>query len=199
MAAFSGLPETRWELGGRLMTLLQPLSYTDKNGREWKVPTGAELNGATIPRALWSIVGSPYVGLYRRASIVHDFYVGEGGNDDVSYRERRKADKMFFRACRTDGVKRKAAIVLYLGVSVGSWASRKNMKGFNLPESLMEEEMDEQEIKKIDKEIQEKYHEIVAMMEVKEKSKSDSFEMQTMNEETMIGKVEEMVDFACNN
>jgi len=106
------------------MILEDDFSYTDKDGKVWLAPKGAEINGATIPKILWSTVGSPFVGVYRRASVVHDYFVGEGNNPDVSYQERREADKMFYRACRTDGCSWKFAAVLYVGVSVGTWSSQ---------------------------------------------------------------------------
>ncbi|NLR91655.1 MULTISPECIES: DUF1353 domain-containing protein [Flammeovirga] len=127
MGHFSGYPLTRWK-GKRLMILEEDFSYTDDDGKIWLAPSNTELktelNGATIPRTLWSLIGSPYVGLYRRASVVHDFFVGEGNNPDVSFLDRRKADKMFFEACKTDGCSWRFAAILYLGVSVGSWASK---------------------------------------------------------------------------
>ena len=162
MKGFSGLPITRWEEGSRIMTLIEELSYTDRNNTEWKVKKGAELNGATIPRALWSVIGSPYVGRYRRASIVHDYFVGEGSNPDVSYSERRKADKMFFRACRADGCSLKFATLLYIGVSVGSWASRKNMRTLYLsPEELDRSDIENSLGAMEDEAILQKYHEVV--------------------------------------
>ena len=120
--SFSGYPETKW-VGDRDMVLTKPMTYTDPEGREWKAPKGSEVNGATIPKALWSTIGSPFIGKYRRASVVHDYFVGEGKNPDVSRKARRKADKMFYHACRTDGCSRRYAAILYIGVSVGTWSS----------------------------------------------------------------------------
>jgi hypothetical protein len=74
---------------------------------------------------VWSIVGAPYVGKYRRASVVHDFHVGEGENPNVSRSKRREADKMFYQACRTDKCSVKFAAILYLAVSIGTWFSKK--------------------------------------------------------------------------
>lgn len=190
MAQFSGLPETRWETGDRIMTLLKPFSYTDKNGKEWKVKKDAWLNGATIPRTLWTIVGSPYVGKYRRASIVHDFYVGEGKNDNVTYRERRKADKMFYRACRTDGVKQKYATALYIAVSLGSWASQKKLKNFNVATSEIEIELlSQKEAVTDDEAILNKYNKLIREIQQKE-----LLEIETMNEDDIIDGLERIVD-----
>lgn len=153
MAKFSGYPLTRWK-GNRLMILQEEFSYVDKKGKTWLVPTTGELNGATIPRPLWSFLGSPFVGAYRRASVVHDYFVGEGNNPNVTYRERRSADKMFFRACRTDGCSWRFSAMLYIGVSLGSWSSRIGIK-----HSLLNDEMESLSINE-DLRIEKKYLDI---------------------------------------
>ncbi|OHX63987.1 DUF1353 domain-containing protein [Flammeovirga pacifica] len=127
MEKFSGYPITKWKGNDRLMILLDDLSFTDQNNKVWTAPLGAEINGATIPQSLWNIIGSPYVGKYRRASVIHDYFVGEGNNPNVTFQERRLADKMFFEACRHDGCTWKCAAILYIGVSIGSWWSIKGV------------------------------------------------------------------------
>ena len=104
MGTFSGYPLTKWH-GNRIMTLEEDFYFIDDDGKKWLAPKGAEINGATIPRSLWSVIGSPYVGGYRRASVVHDYFVGEGKNPSVSFLQRRRADAMFFQACRADGLR----------------------------------------------------------------------------------------------
>jgi hypothetical protein len=191
MAEFSGLPETRWELGEKIMTLLKPFSYTDKKGKKWEVPANAWINGATIPRALWSIVGSPFVGKYRRASIIHDFYVGEGNNPNVTFSIRRAADKMFYRACRTDGISRRKAVVLYIGVSLGSWASKRNMEGYNIDKLEMGEEFfTQQQSLSIDEAILQKYNHLTGKLQ----AKSLEFEIELADEDDFIDEIEAMVD-----
>ena len=121
-SGFSGEPLTRWN-GSRNMTLEEDFFFEDSNGKIWSALKGSCLNGATIPRALWSAVGAPYSGRYRRASVVHDVAVGELCNPDVSSSDRKKADRMFYQACRHDGCSRKFAAILYIGVRFGSWSS----------------------------------------------------------------------------
>ena len=58
------------------------------------------MDGASIPRALWTLVGSPYRGDYRRASIVHDQACDDAHGDKD---KRRAADRMFYHACREGG------------------------------------------------------------------------------------------------
>src|SRR5688572_6845158 len=73
--AYQGLPP-KLELmpDGRLMRLLEALTYTGADGVTWPVPAGIEVDGASIPRPLWSLIGGPFEGPYRDASIVHDHY-----------------------------------------------------------------------------------------------------------------------------
>ncbi len=120
---FSGKPLTRWN-GTRDMTLEEDFYYIDGLGKKWLAKKGSCLNGATIPRFLWSAVGSPYTGKYRRASIIHDVAIGELCNPDVSKSERKKGDRMFYSACRHDGCSRRFAAILYIGVRFGSWSSK---------------------------------------------------------------------------
>ncbi|TNE69718.1 DUF1353 domain-containing protein [bacterium] len=139
--AFHGEIITKWsEVEHRWMSLIQAVTYTDPNGHNWIAPAGTCLNGATIPKFLWSSVGSPFVGVYRRASVVHDYFVGESSPSipdcknltDVGFWARRKADKMFYHACRTDGASRGFAMLLYLGVTLGTWGSLFKSKGRGL-------------------------------------------------------------------
>ena len=58
-ADFSGNLVTEWECH-RTMKTKEPFSYTDPDEKVWPVPCGSELNGATIPRPLWSVIGSPH-------------------------------------------------------------------------------------------------------------------------------------------
>jgi Protein of unknown function (DUF1353) len=59
---------------GRDMKVVRGFTYVDPNNVTWMVPKGAVTNGATIPSALWSIVGGPREGKYRDAAVVHDHF-----------------------------------------------------------------------------------------------------------------------------
>jgi hypothetical protein len=117
---FSGNPKTEWlcEQGeDRNMCLLEAFCYIDPQGRRWEAPKGAITNGASIPRTLWSSIGSPYTGNYRRASIVHDIAIR---NPCIL---RADADTMFYFACLAGGCMLMEGKLLYAGVRVGTWAS----------------------------------------------------------------------------
>ena len=118
---FSGEPQTLWltEKGpDRNMVLTENFWFCDSNGRLWDAPAKAKINGASIPTFLWSLIGSPYTGDYRRASIVHDVACDLAvGNPAM----RKAADRMFFEACREGGCSKWDATVLYIGVRFGAW------------------------------------------------------------------------------
>src|SRR5687768_7819159 len=44
----------------------------DPKGQQWLAPSGSMVNGASIPQFAWSIIGGPFEGLYRDASVIHD-------------------------------------------------------------------------------------------------------------------------------
>jgi hypothetical protein len=104
---FSGPVETRWESDGRTMVLLNELRYTDPYGKVWVAPAGARVDGASIPKAFWSIMGGPFDGKYRKASVLHD----------VAYEEQtrppQEVDLMFYNAMRASGVGTVKAKTMY--------------------------------------------------------------------------------------
>ena len=95
---YNGEPVTKWNPDGRTMTLLTELRYTDPQGVVWLAPIGSVVDGASIPRYLWSIMGGPFEGKYRNGSVLHD----------VAYGERKRpwqdCDRMFYNAMRCSGV-----------------------------------------------------------------------------------------------
>jgi hypothetical protein len=148
---FSEDPRTVWltEQGAdRQMTLLELFTFTDPRGRVWDAPAQSVIDGASIPRALWTLVGSPYTGEYRRASVVHDVACVRAGTDK---QKRREADKMFYHACRCGGCSVAESIILYLGVRIGAiwpavpqWAPARRIdrSGPRLQRSASEEQIE---------------------------------------------------------
>jgi hypothetical protein len=91
---FFGEPQTRWltdeNAADRKMTVLEDFWFIDPKRKEWRTPAQYQVDGASIPRALWTVVGSPYTGDYRRASVVHDKACDDAkGNPSA----RRMADR----------------------------------------------------------------------------------------------------------
>jgi len=108
---FSGTVKTEWiEDSPRDMRILSEIRYIDPKGVEWIVPVDAIINGASIPKRLWSLIGSPFVGRYRRASVFHDQACTE------RTRPWKQVHKMFYYAMLEDGVPKDTAYLMYVAV-----------------------------------------------------------------------------------
>ncbi|MBA2742814.1 MAG: DUF1353 domain-containing protein [Chthoniobacterales bacterium] len=105
--SYSGQIDTRWEDDGLTMVLLNELRYTDPYGEVWIAPAGSRVNGASIPRAFWTMIGGPFEGKYRNASVLHD----------VAYEHHTRpwqdVDRMFYNAMRCSGVGAFTAKTMY--------------------------------------------------------------------------------------
>ena len=99
---FSGRVVAVWDdSDDKIMILLEPFTFTEPDGTVWEAPVGAAVNGASIPRLFWRVVGNPYQGRYRRASVLHDVACDRGTETGLpSWRTHL----MFWRAMRADGV-----------------------------------------------------------------------------------------------
>jgi hypothetical protein len=89
------------------MTLLSELRYIDPDGVVWIAPAGSVVDGASIPRVLWSFMGGPFDGKYRNASVLHDVAY------DQKTRPWKEADRMFYNAMRCSGVSPTEAKTMY--------------------------------------------------------------------------------------
>lgn len=102
---------------GLNMKLQEPFSYVDWDGHELDAPAGFVSDGASIPRAAWSLVGGPWDGKYRNAAVVHD--VG-----CVTHKYPSKVThRLFYEAMIDSGVANTLALTMYYAVIVGgpSW------------------------------------------------------------------------------
>lgn len=96
--------------GDRNMMLLEPISFFDPQGIEWYGHAGAIVNGASIPRLLWSTTGSPYIGPYRKAAVLHDIHCR------LKKRPWEDVHRMFYEAMLCSGTPKPQALKLYLAV-----------------------------------------------------------------------------------
>ena len=95
------------------MKLKENFSYTDWHGHTLEAKAGFISDGATIPRAVWSLVGGPWDGAYRSAAVVHDV-----GCESHKY-TWRDTHRLFYEAMLDSGVSRDLALTMYWGVLVG--------------------------------------------------------------------------------
>ena len=105
---------TAWMNGeARKMRLLNDITYTDPHGKKWDAHFGDIVDGASIPKFFWRIIGSPFVGRYRRASVVHDVYCKSKSEPS------KDVHKMFHNAMLCDGVSKTKARLMYWAVKFG--------------------------------------------------------------------------------
>jgi len=125
----------------RKMKLTEHFGYIDPKGKSWMVPQEAKIDGASIPRLFWTIFGPPFVGDYRRASVVHDYYC------DVKSEPWRAVHRMFYDASVSGGVSWLKAKIMYLAVYTRGprWELGRNLEKMGItgfePDALIEYEV----------------------------------------------------------
>ncbi len=110
--AFIGDVKTKWLEDGRYMELLTDFRYVDPRETVWLSPKGSKINGASIPKVLWSVVGGPFEGKYRKASVIHDVAC-----EDMK-RPHQDVHRAFYDACLCEGLDPSAARKLYAAVAL---------------------------------------------------------------------------------
>lgn len=110
---FTGPVQVKWISDDpRLMIVINmDVVYVDRCGFRWIADIGRVINGASVP---WFFrrVFPAYVGLYRRATVIHD----------VACRRQDRSSKdvhrMFYEAMRCDGVGAVQAWIMWAAVRV---------------------------------------------------------------------------------
>jgi hypothetical protein len=110
---YEGIPVVTFLDDGRRVRLTEEFAFVDSSDARWDVPKGATVDGASIPRFLWSLIGGPFEGVYRNASIIHDWYC------DLRSRPWEVVHRMFYEAMITSGVRGRLAKLMYAGVYMG--------------------------------------------------------------------------------
>src|SRR5262245_47415743 len=109
--SFVGEVTAKWlEPEGQQMQLTEGCAYPDRTGKRWNAPKGSIVDGASIPRIFWTVVGGPFEGQYRRASVVHDVACV------VKSELWQDVHRMFYYAMRAGGVSELQAGVMYAAV-----------------------------------------------------------------------------------
>lgn len=110
---FEGEVRVEWVVhagADRRMRLLEDFAFVDSQGFRWVAAEGDEIDGASIPKIFWTTEGSPFVGDYRRASVLHD----------VACQKKTEPSKavhqMFYEAMLTAGVGELRAGKMYTAV-----------------------------------------------------------------------------------
>jgi hypothetical protein len=98
---------------GRRFSLVKEFDYLDQSGRVWKAPIRLVTDGASIPMPFWSVIGGPFEGLYREASIVHDAACC------AQMQPWQHVHHMFYDAMRCSGVDWLKAKIMFYAVWAG--------------------------------------------------------------------------------
>ncbi len=118
--------KTKWLLDprdpDRNMRLLEDfgIDLGQRLGGEWLAKQDETINGASIPPILWSIVGPPFVGDYRRATVIHDvycFYEGDVPWESGRRRSSHDVHRMFFHAMLADDTGWFQSCAMYVAVA----------------------------------------------------------------------------------
>lgn len=83
-----------------------------------EVHAGFETDGASIPRALWSIVGSPWSGDWDKAAVLHDFLY----RHPLPGMTRSDADSAFLAGLIELGIPSSTRWAMHKGVRLGGWS-----------------------------------------------------------------------------
>jgi hypothetical protein len=113
---FEGPVRVEFGQDGRTMRLLEDVVYVDPAGIPWKARKGYSTDGASIPRAFWTVVGGPFEGNYRNAAVIHDQFCSD---PDHGLRTWQEVHRMFYFALRASGVAEVTSKVLYAAVFLG--------------------------------------------------------------------------------
>ncbi len=105
------------EHGPRLVKTTAFLSYTDDRGITHEVEIGFVHDGGSIPPPAWPIIGSPFVGRYRKSVTIHDkLYATQEFT-------RSYSDRVFLEAMRDEGVSLWRRRTMWAAVRVGGWVA----------------------------------------------------------------------------
>lgn len=99
------------DVNGNTLAMVQE-SFAVPNFPKYIVPRGFIFDGASIPKALWRMVGHPMHAKYIVASCVHDYLYSTAS---VS---RQEADFVFYGLMLAYGVNRFLALAMYFAVRI---------------------------------------------------------------------------------
>jgi hypothetical protein len=105
------------------VAVVEAFTYVASSGIHYTVPVGQLSDGASIPRALWSVIGSPLTGRYRNIALVHDYLYR------MQITSKDEADDVLLDGMRLGGCTETEYLAIYEGVHAGgqiAWNEDKN-------------------------------------------------------------------------
>lgn len=100
----------KWGPDGRTMELLADFRFQAPDGEIWIAREGSKIDGASIPQPFWSMIGGPFEGRYRDASVIHDYYC------DHHLKTWQATALVFYQGMRARGVSEPKALTMYYAV-----------------------------------------------------------------------------------
>lgn len=107
---FGPAPQVELSQDGRTLKLLRAFTFTDARQVRWVAPRDWVVDGASIPKPFWSFLGGPLEGLYRDASIIHDYYC------DTKTRPWKQVHRAFYEGMIARGLPAAQAKLMYFAV-----------------------------------------------------------------------------------
>ena len=108
-------------IGDQAYEVMAPLVYN--NGiKQITVYKGFDFDGASVPRPLWGIIGSPMTDGYQRAGCLHDALYASHLFD------RETCDNYFLEAMESDGVGYFKRYAMYWAVRAAGWITWEKHK-----------------------------------------------------------------------
>jgi len=89
------------------LQLREDFGFEDQAGKLWLARQGQVLDGGSIPLVFRDMIGMPFVGNYRRTSIIYDYYC------QVMNEPWRDVHRMFYHASLTEGADEVNAKIMY--------------------------------------------------------------------------------------
>ena len=120
---YSKVGKVKHELTKPLLYTTKILPSSIKTAEEFliTVPVGFPTDGASIPRLVWTLVGSRFSGLHVEPAVIHDFLYA------IHLYSRKKADLIFLEALKSCGVSLWKRQIIYRAVRIaGHWAYHRH-------------------------------------------------------------------------
>jgi hypothetical protein len=105
--------------------LREDYTFIGPTGQPHTIPDGFMYDGASIPRAVWTITGITPDGLHRAATLIHDYLYLNRERYDYT---RRQVDELFRDQMLTLGMPRAKTRKMYRAVRLLGWSASPKLR-----------------------------------------------------------------------
>ena len=92
------------------MKLVEDFAFRDPAGRQWVAEKGHVLDGRSIPLLFRDLIGPPFAGDYRKATVVYEYHAHR------MHEPWRAVHRLFYDASRAEGVPEAEAKLMYMAL-----------------------------------------------------------------------------------